>query len=65
MKIIIIIIIIIIILILEIIMIIIIIITIMIVIMIIDSLKPIQIIYQNVLNKYELYVLLPISLKTK
>ena len=46
-------------------MIIIIIITIMIVIMIIDSLKPIQIIYQNVLNKYELYVLLPISLKTK
>ena len=51
-------------LILEIIMIIIII-TIMIVIMIIDSLKPIQIIYQNVLNKYELYALLPISLKTK
>ena len=51
-------------LILEIIMIIIII-TIMIVIMIIDSLKPIQIIYQNILNKYELYVLLPISLKTK
>ena len=34
-------------------------------IIIIDSLKSIQIIYQNVLNKYELYVLLPISLNTK